>query len=103
MERKNCWEAKKCGRRPGGEKVDELGVCPAAESSEYDGTNKGTYNGRFCWVVTGTICNGKAQDTVAKKLMGCFNCEFLKQVNEEEGRDFILGPKGSKKRSKPEA
>ncbi len=49
MKRKNCWEVKKCGRQPGGEKVDELGVCPAAVPNEYDGTNKGNHGGRFCW------------------------------------------------------
>ncbi len=42
MKRRNCWEVKKCGRQPGGEKVEELGVCPAAELSEYDGINQGT-------------------------------------------------------------
>lgn len=30
MSRTNCWEYFKCGREPGGSKVDELGVCPAA-------------------------------------------------------------------------
>jgi len=24
----NCWEFKKCGREPGGEKASELGICP---------------------------------------------------------------------------
>ena len=97
MERNNCWEVKKCGRWPGGQKVKALGVCPAAESSQYDGTNRGTYNGRFCWAVTGTFCNGKSHKTAAKKLMLCLNCEFFKQVNADEGRGFILGPKSSRK------
>ena len=56
MERKNCWEVMKCGRQPGGEKVGEFGVCPAAEPSEFDGTNRGTYGGRFCWAIAGTFC-----------------------------------------------
>ena len=100
MERKNCWEVKKCGRQPGGEKVGEYRVCPAAEPSEYDGTNRGTYGGRFCWAIVGTLCDGTPQGTFARKFMNCLDCEFLKQVNEEEGRNFVLSPKGAKNRSK---
>lgn len=99
MKRKNCWEVEQCGRQPEGEKVEELGVCPAAEPSEYDGTNKGTFAGRFCWAVAGTFCGGKLQGTYAEKLTNCLNCEFLKQVNEDEGRDFVLNPKDAKNRS----
>jgi len=29
MKKYNCWEFKKCGREPGGEKADRLGICPA--------------------------------------------------------------------------
>ena len=83
----------KCGRQSGGEKAEKLGVCPAAELSEYDGTNKGTCAGRFCWAVAGTFCGGKLQGTYAEKLMNCVNCEFFKQVNEDEGRFFVLIPK----------
>ncbi|MFC1494030.1 two-CW domain-containing protein [Thermodesulfobacteriota bacterium] len=103
MERKNCWEVKKCGRQLGGENAAKMGVCPAAEPSEYDGTNKGTGAGRFCWAIAGTYCDGKTQGTFAMKLLACINCKFLKQVNEEEGRDFILNPKGSKSKSEKEA
>ena len=88
---KNCWEMKKCGREFGGEKVEELGVCPAAIHSEYDGTNGGKYGGRFCWAIAGTLCRGRIQGTFAIKLTNCLYCGFLKQVNEEEeGRDFVL-------------
>ena len=93
----------KCGRQLGGEKVDNMGMCPAAEPSEYDGTNKGTGVGRFCWAIAGTYCDGKTQGTFAMKLKDCINCKVLKQVNEEEGRDFILTPKGSKSKSEREA
>ena len=92
MQRKNCWEVKKCGRQPGGENAEKCGVCPAAIPSEYDGTNKGTCSGRFCWFVAGTICEGKIQGSYAQKLMDCINCEFLIQVNEDEGSDFVLVP-----------
>ena len=42
----NCWEFMKCGRQPGGEKVDELGVCPASIEPRTDGTNSGKMGGR---------------------------------------------------------
>jgi len=83
----------KCGRQPDGEKVDELGICPTTMSSEYDGTHRGVFGGRFCWAVTATFCGGKIRGTFANKLESCIDCEFLKQVNEDEGRDFILSPK----------
>jgi hypothetical protein len=97
MKSRNCWEAKKCGRQPGGENAEKLGICPAALPNEYfDGVNKGKHCGRFCWAVAGTLCGGKVQGTYAKKLMHCLGCEFLKQVNEDEGRNFILTPKETK-------
>ena len=102
MKRKNCWEVMKCGREPGGEKVDELGVCPATKPTQYDGTNKGKGSGRFCWVIAGTFCRGKMQGTFAKKLMDCLHCKFFIQVNEDEGRNFVLTPpKKNKKKSSP--
>ena len=100
MKRKNCWEVLKCGRQPGGENAEKLGVCPAALPSEYDGVNRGEQSGRFCWAVAGTFCNGELQGTYAKKLMNCINCEFFKQVNEDEGRNFVLIPKNAKDKSK---
>lgn len=94
MKRRNCWEVMKCGKQPGGENVGKFGICAAALPNEYlDGVNKGEHCGRFCWVVAGTFCGGKVQGTYAKKLSDCLGCEFLKQVNEDEGRDFILTPK----------
>jgi len=103
MERKNCWEIKRCGRESGGDNVKVLGVCPASLPSEYDGINKGQKGGRFCWVIAGTFCKGEVQGTYAKKLKNCLICEFLKQVNEEEGRDFILTPRDAKDKSKRKA
>ena len=96
MQRRNCWEVMKCGRSPGGENVERLGVCPAALPNQYDGTNKGKHAGRFCWAVTGTLCGGEVQGTYAKKFLDCLGCEFLKQVNEDEGPNFILTPQKAK-------
>lgn len=92
MERKHCWEVKKCGLEPGGENTGERGICPAAIIDEYDGINKGKYAGRFCWTITGTLCNGEVQGIYEDKLMDCLYCEFLKQVNDDEGGNFVLTP-----------
>jgi hypothetical protein len=86
----NCWEYKKCGRYPGGLKVAEMGVCPAAVDAEGDGLNRGRKGGRICWAVTGTFCGGQVQGTFAKKQLSCMNCEFYKQVKQEEGSQFKL-------------
>jgi len=94
MERNNCWEVMQCERQPGGENGEELGPCPASLPDEYfDGVNKGKHCGRFCWAVAGTLCGGKVQGTYAKKVMDCIGCKFLKQVHQDEGRNFILLPR----------
>ena len=46
--RLNCWEFLKCGREPGGEKADRLGICPAAADVSFDGINSGKCGGRIC-------------------------------------------------------
>ena len=94
MKRKNCWEIKKCGREPGGIEFHFSEQCPAAVSGEYDGVNNGIHAGRFCWAVAGTLCGcgGERDGEYASKLMTCLNCDFLKQVNDEEGRFFTLSP-----------
>jgi hypothetical protein len=80
----NCWEFKKCGRQPGGNKVAELGVCPAAEAQNLDSAHDGKNAGRACWVVAGSLCGGKIQGTYAKKLLNCWRCEFMNAVKQEE-------------------
>jgi predicted Ser/Thr protein kinase len=82
----NCWEFKKCGREPGGRKAEELGVCPAAVESSYDGINFGENAGRICWAVAGTCCGGKVQGTFAEKRKTCVTCDFYQKVQEQEGR-----------------
>jgi len=86
----NCWEFKKCGREAGGEKIGELGVCPAAIQIELDETHGGTNAGRSCWVVAGTLCKGMVQGTFAQKYQSCEQCDFYKKVKEEEVPKFIL-------------
>jgi CRP-like cAMP-binding protein len=81
----NCWEYKKCGREPGGIKSYELGVCPAAIDTSFDGINRGKNAGRFCWAVAGTFCGGSAQGTFAEKRESCLSCDFFCKVRHEEG------------------
>lgn len=90
MTRQNCWEFKKCGREPGGARVSELGICPAATDTSSDGLNGGKNAGRICWAVTGTFCGGKVQGTFALKQISCLACDFFKKAKEEEGATFLL-------------
>jgi hypothetical protein len=80
----NCWEHKKCGRQPGGHRVQELGICPAATNSELNGAHGGSNAGRACWVVAGSLCGGKIQGTYAAKLLNCWRCDFMNAVKREE-------------------
>ena len=89
----NCWEFKNCGREEGGVITDKFGVCPAAQSMEFDEVNGGVSGGRFCWGIDGTVCHGELQGNRIEKLKDCLECDFLKNVNQEEGRDFKLTPK----------
>lgn len=67
---KPCWEAKKCGRIPGGGKTAELGVCPAYPD-----------HGFSCWGVAGTLCGGTVQGSGAEKLASCTQCDFYQELN----------------------
>ena len=88
MSKQNCWEYKKCGREPGGSKVAEFGVCPAAVETRTDKINNGKNAGRACWAVTGTFCGGQVQGTFAAKLSNCMNCAFYEIVKQGEGKDY---------------
>lgn len=85
MEKKlNCWEYHKCGREKGGKRVDELGVCPAALDTSFDGINRGKNGGRVCWAIAGTFCKGEKQGAFAEKRHSCVQCTFFKLVNSED-------------------
>jgi hypothetical protein len=91
MGKQNCWELKKCGREPGGQKTGDFGVCPAASDSASNGVNSGKNGGRICWAIAGTFCGGKVQGDFAQKSVSCMSCEIFKQVKSEEGADnFVL-------------
>lgn len=88
--KKNCWEAKKCGREKGGAKAHELGICPVTIAVKLDGVHGGKNAGRACWVVAGSLCKGELQGTFAKKFENCEKCDFYLQVREEEYPRFVF-------------
>ncbi len=91
MSKLNCWDIKNCGRKPGGSKNPDLGICPAAAETSCNGINNGKNAGRICWAVAGTFCGGKVQGDFAQKSVTCMSCEVFKQVKTEEGvEDFAL-------------
>jgi len=91
LPKQNCWEFLKCGREPGGENIDTLGICPATTDTSADGSNGGKNGGRICWAISGTYCHKKMQGLFAKTQLSCRSCIFFKKVKEEEGiEDYHL-------------
>lgn len=86
----NCWEFKKCGRQPQGNRVHELGLCPAPTEEKLDGVHDGVNAGRSCWIIAGTMCGGKVQGTFAEKFHNCEQCDFYTEVKKEEYPRFQL-------------
>ncbi len=90
MRKLNCWEHKKCGRQPGGNRVADRGICPAAVEESLDGSHDGSNAGRACWIVCGTLCQGAVQGTFAQKFKNCEQCDFYQLVRSEERGAFTL-------------
>jgi hypothetical protein len=84
----NCWEVKNCGRQPGGDKSNELGICPAATEQRTHGINNGTNGGRSCWAIKQTLCGNQIQGGFAEKFASCLQCDFYSRVREEEAGNF---------------
>ncbi len=74
-----------CGRGPGGNWVEEIGLCPAAADVECDGLNSGTNVGRLCRAIAGIYCGGEVQGTFANEHSSCAKCAVFLRVREEEG------------------
>ena len=93
MTKKNCWEIKECGREPNGIRVEEFGICPAAEDNRANGIHQGKNGGRCCWVIQGTLCKGAtAQGSYIEKFCGdCQKCDFYSKVKREEEPKFKIG------------
>ena len=77
----NCWEFKKCGRGHGGEKVAELGECPATVEKRLNGLHDGKNAGRVCWAIAGTMCGDNVHGTFAQKYGDCSICDFFNKVS----------------------
>ncbi len=89
MKKLNCWEFKRCGRQFGGEKVADLGLCPAVIEISLGGAHDGEFSGRACWVLEGTFCKGTIQGNCAEKRKECEKCDFYEYVKKQEGSDFL--------------
>ncbi len=88
MKKLNCWEFNQCGREPGGSNAQEHGACPASIEKRLDGVHGGKNGGRACWVVEGTLCDGKKQGSFSKKYDHCMSCDFCKMVKDEERSNY---------------
>lgn len=73
----NCWEFKKCGREPGGENAERLGICDVAIAVYANGLNGGINGGRICWAINGKFSSHKTE---------CMHCDFFTMLESEESR-----------------
>jgi len=89
MSKKNCWEYNNCGRAADGEKVERLGICPAAKENKLHNIHNGTNAGRACWVVPETLCGDTMQGGFAEKMRDCFKCDFYNYVAKVEGKKQV--------------
>jgi len=82
MAKINCWDLLNCGKK---------NDCPAAKSGNGDGMHGGEHRGRFCWTITGTLCDNDVQGDFAHKINNCINrCDVFPRVKDQEGSDFIM-------------
>lgn len=88
----NCWEFMGCAWGPPAEGEPRDDVCPAALEYRLNGVHGGINAGRACWVVTDTICEGRAQGAFAQKAACCADCDFYRTVQDEEFPHFVLTP-----------
>ncbi len=79
----NCWEFWGCGREPGGDNVDEAGLCPATTEKRLDGIHGGKNAGRACWAISETLCPTRVGGPEAGRA-NCLLCPFYDRVLEEE-------------------
>lgn len=85
----NCWEIMNCGKESKGGETDDIETCPVATARIHHGKNRGSFAGRYCWRVVGTLCFGKVQNDYGTKMIECGVCPFFRQVKDEEGSQFV--------------
>ena len=95
----NCWEYKNCGREPGGDRVEELGICSAATEKRLDGVHGGKNAGRSCWVVAGTFSD-KTNCYFTSEYKSCEECDFYRFVKHLEPEFNSIGRLSERLRSK---
>ena len=67
----------------------QLGYVPAFLEKRLNNIHGGYNAGRACWVVAGTMCEGKIQGTFASKFKGCGLCDFFKAIRRTEGSGLL--------------
>ncbi len=82
---RDCWEFFQCGREIGGEKVEELGICPAVTASERDGNCSDKNGDRGCAFISGNFCNGVNQGSLKDEEINCIQCVFFRMVSLNDG------------------
>ena len=88
--KQNCWEFMQCGKGPSENADNGLGACPVPQEERLNGIHGGINGGRTCWFVAGTLCDGDASGTFAKKIKDCEQCEFYQEVQQKESHRFII-------------
>lgn len=71
----NCWEVKQCGRIPGGDKVTELGLCPAWPDHGHD-----------CFLITGA-CAASGSPELGRAR--CQACEHYQSIQASLHSDLL--------------
>lgn len=89
LRKQNCWEAKRCGREPGGMRANEFGVCPAAAYEQADGYCGGMNGGRGCAFIVGNFGSRALPGTHRDPTKNCLACSFYRTLRVEEGTDFF--------------
>lgn len=90
MKKQNCWEFEKCRRQPGGSKIKDLGICPAATFSAADGFGGGINGGRACVYITGSFCSSTVKGTRKEILKKCPQCDFYHVLKNEMREEMTL-------------
>lgn len=85
----NCWEITRCGKEPGGSRVDTSGICPAADCVYATGINGGFHAGRACWAIGETLCGKGQRLSLRKKRRTCPACPVYQKIKAEEGAGLL--------------
>ncbi len=85
MNKLNCWEFMKCGKRPPENGNGKDNSCPVASETSANDLNDGINGGRICWIIAETCHNSKVQCSDLLRKDPCFSCEFRYKVTIEEG------------------